>query len=150
MMERTQECITLATQWYSKNKLAHAMRVANYAMQEAKILEYNEESIEQIFQVAILHDILEDTECPENLILKILHYPSTINALKRLTHNKEEDSYEEYIKKLCQEEPVVGDVTALAYAMIIKRADIKDHLMLEETLSDKLKQKYFPIIKYLL
>ncbi len=151
-MERnTEKAIALATKWYSKSKLAHSMRVANYAIQEAKLLEYDEEDIEDIFQVAILHDILEDTECPKNTVSETLHYHSLIEALERLTH-QEEDTYEEYIIKLCDNSNVHDEmqVKSLAYARIIKRADMKDHLMLEETLSDKLRQKYFPIVKYLL
>ncbi len=151
-MERnTEKAIALATKWYSKSKLAHSMRVANYAIQEAKLLEYDEEDIEDIFQVAILHDILEDTECPKNTVSETLHYHSLIEALERLTH-QEEDTYEEYIIKLCDNSNVHDEmqVKSLAYASINKRADMKDHLMLEETLSDKLIQKYFPIVKYLL
>lgn len=151
MQKNTEKAIALATKWYSKNKLAHSMRVTNYAIQEAKLLGYDVEEIEEIFQVAILHDILEDTECPKNTVLETLHYHSLMDALERLTHN-EEDTYEEYIIKLCDNSNVHDEiqVKSLAYAKIIKRADMKDHLMLEETLSDNLKQKYFPIIKYLL
>lgn len=151
MQKNTEKAIALATEWYSKGKLAHAMRVANYAMQEAKLFGYNIEETEDIFQVAILHDILEDTECPKNTVSETLHYHSLIDALERLTHN-EEDTYEEYIIKLCDDSNVHDEtqVKSLAYAKIIKRADMKDHLMLEETLSDKLRQKYFPIVKYLL
>ena len=151
MQKNTEKAIALATEWYSKGKLAHAMRVANYAIQEAKLLGYGVEEIEEIFQIAILHDILEDTECSRNTVLETLHYQSLINALERLTH-QEEDTYEEYIIKLCDDSNVHDEmqIKSLAYARIIKRADMKDHLMLEETLSDKLRQKYFPIVKYLL
>jgi len=151
MDKRTEKVIALATEWYSKNKLAHSMRVASYALQEANLLGYDIQEVEEIFQVAILHDILEDTECPRNTVLEVLHYQSLMDALERLTH-KEEDSYEEYIIKLCDNSNVHDEmqVKSLAYAKIIKRADMKDHLMLEETLSDKLRQKYFPIVKYLL
>lgn len=151
MQKNTEKAIALATEWYSKNKLAHSVRVANYAIQEAKLLGYDEEDIEDIFQVAVLHDILEDTECPKDTVLEVLHYYSLKEALERLTH-QEEDTYEEYIMKLCDNSNVHDEsqVKSLAYARIIKRADMKDHLMLEETLSDKLKQKYFPVVKYLL
>ena len=151
MDKRTEKAIALATKWYPKGKLAHSMRVANYAIQEAKLLGYDTEETEEIFQVAILHDILEDTECPRNTVLETLYYQSLTDALERLTH-KEEDSYEEYIIKLCDDSNVhdATQVKSLAYARIIKRADMKDHLTIEETLNENLKQKYFPIIKYLL
>ena len=150
----TMNCIQLAAKWYSKNKLAHSVRVANYAVQEAKILGLEEDEIEKIFQIAILHDILEDTECPENDAFNCLFFSSSIKALVRLTHNPEE-TYDEYILR-CSDDNI-SDLSkvstnreALAHATIVKRADMKDHLMLEETLSDKLKEKYFPIVKYLL
>lgn len=151
MQKNTEKAIALATKWYSKSKLAHSMRVANYAIQEAKLLGYDEEDIEDIFQVAILHDILEDTECPKTAASDTLYYHTLINALERLTH-QEEDTYEEYIIKLCDDSNVHDEtqIKSLAYARLIKRADMKDHLMLEETLSDKLRQKYFPVVRYLL
>lgn len=155
MDERTRKCIALASKWYPKNKLAHAMRVADYAMEDAAIMGFCEEEIEEIFQVAILHDILEDTECPRNEALGLLKYTVPMGALERLTKDQEE-TYPEYILRLSDKgmwRDYTGDENyrrILAYALIIKRADMKDHLMLEETLSDKLKQKYFPIVKYLL
>ena len=101
MDKRTEKAIALATKWYTKGKLAHSMRVANYAIQEAKLLGYDTEETEEIFQVAILHDILEDTECPRNTVLETLYYQSLTDALERLTH-KEEDSYEEtFYVRIC-------------------------------------------------
>ena len=153
MYSNTENAIILASKWYSKDKLAHAMRVANYAIQEARILNYDSYDIEEIFQVAILHDILEDTECPKEEIVHIVAYDVPIAAIERLTHQKE-DSYEEYIKKLVDNSNIDMNINtqvkSLAYALIVKRADMKDHLMLEDTLTDKLKKKYYPIMKYLL
>lgn len=149
----TEQAIQLAAQWYSKEKLAHVMRVANYALEEAELLGYDEHDKETIFQIGILHDILEDTECPKNTVLNVLKYTAPMGALGRLTHLPDE-TYPEYILRLSkyEENDLKDDETkkAIAFAYIVKRADMKDHLMLEETLSDKLKEKYFPIVKYIL
>ena len=155
MDERTRKCIALASKWYSKDNLAHAMRVADYAMEEATIMGFFKEEIEEIFQVAILHDILEDTECPKNEALNLLKYTIPRGALERLT-KKPEETYPEYILRLSRKEmwrENTGDDSLrkiLAYSLIIKRADMKDHLSLEETLTDKLKKKYYPVMKELL
>ena len=79
----------------------------------------------------------------ENIEIKEEFYSEElIETVKLLTHDKEKESYEDYIIKIFS-----GDDY---YAQEAKRADIKDHLSREETLTQKLKDKYYPIIKYVL
>jgi len=93
--------------------------------------------------VAILHDIIEDTNCTnEQLINSHLLSPLEYEAILLLTHHKEDCSYEDYIKKLAN--------SSNPYVLAVKRADMKDHLMLTNTLTEKLQNKYYPTIKYIL
>jgi HD superfamily phosphohydrolase YqeK len=61
------EALIIAEKYYSKKKLQHAIRVANYASEIANI-DYRMElepylTSDHAFTVGILHDILEDTTC---------------------------------------------------------------------------------------
>lgn len=88
-----------------------------------------------------MHDILEDTSCPEKELQLILT-EFEFRTIKLLTHNKKEQEYREYILDITE--------SSNFYALAIKRADMKDHLSKEATLTDYLKDKYYPVIKYLL
>lgn len=129
----------IANKWYSNKKLAHCIRVALYAANDPLITD--KEYRESLWTVGLLHDILEDTGCTTNEVYQVLNF-TEIEALKEITHNKEECTYEEHLKNILKNNnPIV---------MAVKRADVKDHLMQEDTLTDKQKEKYFPTIKYLL
>ena len=74
---------------------------------------------EQLKIIAILHDVLEDTDMTLDK-LRELGYPQlTIDALFLLTHNPKRDTYLEYI--LC-----VSDNT---HATLVKIQDLKHNLM---------------------
>jgi (p)ppGpp synthase/HD superfamily hydrolase len=68
--------------------------------------------------VAVLHDLAEQTDItPERL--KQLGYPDRIvEAVDHLTWRKEQESYEQYIKRL----------KSNSLATTVKKQDIKDHL----------------------
>lgn len=119
----------LAAKYYDENTYAHAMRVAGYVAQNMTIpYEYRDECV----ALAICHDLIEDTEC------SIVGFPDNFGeALKLLTKPKGED-YVEYCKRL---RPVRGTHYQNC-AYWVKLADMKDHLTLTDTLTDRLKEKY--------
>lgn len=94
--------------------------------------------------MGLLHDILEDTECP---IEKVSHVfggcssfwgHSPIEIIKLLTHNKKDTSYQVYMEKILSSGNEV--------AFIVKRADLKDHFLQKETLTPELANKYLPYV----
>lgn len=68
----------------------------------------------EIKQAAVLHDVLEDTDITEDYLLNEGFSNKVIEILNLVTH-KEEDSYHEYIDKICNN---LG-------AVLIKEADLK-------------------------
>ena len=131
------DILKVAVDYYSANQLSHALRVAQYAVEEASFASDSDK--QSLWTIGLLHDILRDTSCST----AALAYCSQleINSIKLLTQEKE-DSYEEYIVKIA--------LSNNAFAKAVKRADIKDHLLHEETLTEELKNKYYSVIQYLL
>ena len=134
------EALKLATKYYSANQLSHALQVAEYAVESNRFLA-DEKDREKLWKLGLLHDILEDTSCPEKELQLVLT-ESEVRTIKLLTHDKKEQEYRDYILDIAE--------SSNFYALAVKRADMKDHLSKEATLTDYLKDKYYPIIKYLL
>ncbi len=131
------KALELAANYYDEKTYLHAMRVAGYVAQNMTIpYEYRDECV----ALAICHDLIEDTEC------KISNFPDNFKeALKLLTKSKEEN-YVDYCKKL---RPTRG-TNYQNCAYWVKLADMKDHLSLTDTLTDKLKEKYLSGLAVLL
>ena len=143
-MDKFTKAISIANKYLPPKKLAHSMRVVNYALEDYNCYQYNilgQNAKENIFIVALLHDVVEDTDCTFDELEKEEFSRSCIYALKHLTKS-EDEAYLDYIKRLKE--------SGNALAILVKRADMKDHLSLEDTLTDKLKNKYLPALKYLL
>jgi len=128
--------LKMAGKYYDKETFAHAMRVAAYVAQNNLI---PNEQIDDCVALAVMHDLLEDTEY--HIDNKMELYFS--DCLRLITKPKEQD-YIEYIKNIRK----YADMYELAYW--VKLADMKDHLMQTETLTDKLKEKYLKALPYLL
>ena len=60
------------------------------------------------------------------------------NCVEVLTHDKEAMSYSEYIDLIMD--------CPLPEAKLVKHADMRDHLRQKETLTPKLKEKYYEVI----
>lgn len=118
---------------YSAEGFAHACRVAEFVMENEAVPGSMKENC---YIVALMHDLLEDTDFDIKELLDMEGYyckgGSISRALKQLTHLKHTDSYEQYIAKIPH-----GSI-----AYWVKIADMKDHLTQVETLTDKLKEKY--------
>lgn len=70
--------------------------------------------------LAVLHDVLEDTECTEDDLLKAGMPENLLNSLKLLTRDNTRDSsdYEEYIAKISKD----------PLARKVKIADLEDNM----------------------
>lgn len=131
--------LALAEKYYKPKTLAHAVRVAEYALADFNLYKYDVDK-SLLFNVALAHDLLEDTDCPPEDIKDIVAGLG-MNAVTLLTR-VEGVTYKDYIEQIVSSENL--------YAIIVKRADMKDHLMKTDTLTDKLKEKYFPVLGLLL
>lgn len=125
----------LAQKYYPKNKLKHAIRVAGFACADAQT-RTNVDSL-SAFIVGIAHDLLEDTECSHEELEQAIG-KNLMSSVIILTKS-DDIIYEDYITEVkLSNDPL---------AILVKKADIKDHLSQEETLTKKLIEKYLPHIK---
>lgn len=128
--------LTMAKKFYDKDTYAHAMRVATYIAENPII---DDENMEDCIALGIMHDLLEDTEYSSDGITDS-HFK---NCLELLTKPNDMD-YINYIKNIKE----CSETNPEAYW--VKLADMKDHLVEEDTLTDRLKEKYFKALPYLL
>lgn len=133
--------IKLCYTHYDRKTFNHCLRVANYVVNNVCL--QNGESREIAFVIALCHDLLEDTEATIEDIANATGYSKGFlsNVLGALTKDKSE-SYIDYINRLKSNTSI--------YPYVIKLADMKDHLNQTETLTDKLKEKYWNALPYLL
>jgi len=129
--------LRMAKQYYEPATYEHALRVASYVADNDMI---PNEDMDNCISLAIMHDLLEDTEyttCSSGLS------KGFFDCLNLLTKPKDMD-YVEYIKKIKR------NYIYYPEAYWVKLADIKDHLAQTKTLTDKLKEKYLAALPYLL
>ena len=126
--------IPLCMEYYPKKKMSHAIRVADYAYEAAK--ETSSVSPYDAYLVGLAHDLIEDTDCPQDKLQEILG-TDLFSAVVILTKD-DNDDYNKYIHSILDS----GDKLAI----LVKRADMKDHFMQTETLTEKLRNKYLPVV----
>lgn len=133
-----------AEKFYDKETYDHTVRVANYVMTNDMIPEDRRETC---VALAIMHDLLEDTKyVPPSYgsqSAKEVGYTNYFDrCLNYLTNRGKR--YTEYIKNI--------KVQSCDYPEIwwVKLADMKDHFMQKDTLTDALKEKYLEALPYLL
>lgn len=132
------QAIQTARKYYDENTFYHAMRVAAYVADDNLVSNaYKDNCI----ILAIMHDLLEDTdyEIDEHSIVNY-HLEE---CLKLLTKT-DSISYDNYLKSIKE------NYVTHPEAYWVKLADMKDHLSLTNTLTDKLKEKYLSGLRYLL
>lgn len=132
------KAISVAVKYYPKKKLQHALRVANYAVEIGSFDIRCEGKSDELFVVGILHDLVEDTEYTKDQLYEDFGY-SIGDAVMTVTKD-ENEKYQEYIQRVLASKNLI--------AFVVKKADMKDHMAQTETLTDKLKEKYFPVIHY--
>jgi hypothetical protein len=114
----------------------HSIRVAGYV--RGILPRYLGADFHTACVLAFLHDVVEDTEVTiEEIETEFGEYIARSVAL--LSHSKAEESYPDYIDRIM-------DGMAFPEAKVVKHADMKDHLAQKETLTPKLKEKYFEVI----
>lgn len=124
-----------AKQRLSVDKYEHSLRVLGHAHDTAKI--YMSGLTTEVLIVAILHDVVEDSDATlKDIEEEFGRYIR--NCVEVLTHDKKNMSYPEYIDLIMN--------YPLPEARAVKHADMRDHLRQKETLTPKLKEKYFEVI----
>ena len=125
----------LCEEYYSKKKMEHAKAVESYVMKDTRYALMNTEDKYIARAAALAHDLLEDTNCTYDEINAI---SCTVAEITYLLTHFQEVSYYDYCKNIIDSKDVI--------AILVKTADIKDHLMRKKILSDKLKNKYAAVI----
>ena len=135
------DTIIMCSKYYDIKTLQHCLRVAKYAVENVCLRSDDDRQI--AFIVALCHDLLEDTNISIETIAEVteLNVNFLTNVLGALTRKKSE-TYLDYIKRLKQNQS--------PYPYIVKMADMKDHLSQKDTLTEKLKEKYWNILPELL
>ena len=136
-MSLFRDAIKVAREYYDDSTYQHAMRVAAYVANDNLVPEHKKDDC---VILAIMHDLLEDTEFD----LSKFNMNSGMKDCLQILTKDAEITYEEYIKHIKDEYPYYPE------AYWVKLADIKDHLNQTETLTDKLKEKYITVMPYLL
>lgn len=133
--------VMMCNQYYDNKTFQHCLRVAKYAIDNVCL--ESEGSKETVFIIALCHDLLEDTSISIDTIAEATGFSVNFltNVLGALTR-QESESYLEYIQRLKR--------NTSPYPYIIKLADMKDHLSQKETLTEKLKEKYWKALPELL
>lgn len=131
------KALRIASEYYTKEGYEHAIRVMRYVAENEMIpYEYRDECV----SLAIMHDLLEDTEFTGSGLPGNFY-----NALTLLTKPKEQD-YIDYIRNI--KDTKCANWRMCAYW--VKLADMKDHLTQADTLTEKLKDKYLRALPFLL
>lgn len=129
--------LKIASKYYEQKTFDHALRVARYVAENDIIpFEYRDECV----ALAIMHDLVEDTE------YKPVGLPENFEKSLDILTKQKEISYDDYCKKIKD----TGHINYRMCAYWVKLADMKDHLSLTDTLTDKLKNKYLSGLRFLL
>lgn len=125
---------------YDDKTFDHCEMVAFYAVTNPCV---RQEDKDTVFKIAMCHDLLEDTDATIADISSVTGLKKIFveEVLGLLTKERGVD-YQTYIKQLR------GSLNPYAY--IVKLADMKDHLSRTETLTDKLREKYYAALPELL
>ncbi len=136
-MDIVEYAARLAGQYYDAETNAHAVRVAGYVREHPLI---PDEIRADCIALALMHDLWEDTDCPPDILSDCGHLQA---CLLLLTRSKETE-YTEYIAN------IRSHAKDMPEAYWVKLADLKDHLALTETLTDRRRDKYIKALPCLL
>jgi len=141
-MGKIEEAIRVARKFYEEKTFYHAMRVTALVTENNMIPEC---CMDTCVILAIMHDLLEDTEFDYEKDTEDNRWDTHLyQSLKIVARDKETQTYKEYL------ENIKANYLTYPEAYWVKMADIKDHLLQSETLTDELKKKYLENIPYLL
>lgn len=125
---------------YDEETFRHALRLIDYLAYDLRVLLMNPEQEFNCLAVAIGHDIIEDTDATIEDIEKYLP-EEVVDAIMFLSKD-DNTPYPEYIKDIVD--------NGNTYALVVKQADMYDHMSQIMTLTPRLKAKYEPIIPKLI
>jgi len=128
--------LRMARQYYEKEGYNHALRVAGYVSENLLI---PDDKLDTCVALAIMHDLLEDTDYICGGCLSV-HFSDCLELLSK----SKEESYGTYIERIKSQ----SDRYPEAYW--VKLADMKDHLAQRDTLTEKLRDKYLTALPELL
>ena len=132
---RVEEARDFAEQHLPERVYKHSIRVAGCV--RGLLPRYTGADFHDACVLAFLHDVVEDTEVTlDEIEEKFGKYIR--NCVNALTHDKEFETYPQYIDRIMD--------SNLPEAKLVKHADMKDHLAQKETLTPRLKEKYFEVI----
>lgn len=132
--------LRFAEQWYPPKKLQHACRVSALSFEDGR--NYMTVNDKQAAMVGLAHDLLEDTDAPVEELEAIIGTELLTEVL--LLSKDDNESYQDYIMN------IINNKEDHPLAFLVKRADMKDHMSRMDTLTDKLKDKYLPVLHYFL
>ena len=133
--------LELCNLYYDEKTFEHAKRVANKAEEITRFFNLSYETYYFIYQLGLAHDLYEDTDIKRNTWFD----EKFEKNLSLLTREKDED-YNKYIEKI---RLMTKNNPDYMPAYIVKLADMYDHFIQTETLTEKLKEKYIAAIAYL-
>lgn len=134
-MNKYLEVVKICKEYYPSTIYEHAKKVEEYVILDSRYALLSVEEQWLIRAVALAHDLLEDTNCTKDILKEIDKNFSIY--VDELTHKKN-ISYYNYVKNIIESNHYIS--------IIVKTADIKDHLMRKKTLTPRLKEKYAKVI----
>ena len=140
-MSSITEANKVAREYYDDSTYYHALRVAAYVVNDNSI---PKEKIERCVALAIMHDLVEDTEFDYFRDSSQDAYDSYLKKCLELLTRDKEVTYESYLSNIKK------NYNSYPEAYWVKMADMKDHLSETETLTDRLKEKYLKALPCLL
>ena len=130
---------------YPSKVWEHALRVASIVQMDTTYAFLSEEQQRFVKALAYAHDLLEDTQVELSVFADIIHDEYELSDFQMdlvlLTHVGH-DSYYDYVSQIVE--------SKRAFPILVKKADMKDHLSLKETLTERLKRKYYPVLPMLM
>ena len=137
MFLRLEKAKDFAKEHLPLNKYEHSIRVMKYVRELAPLYLARGDVSTDALIVAAIHDVVEDSDVTlDEIEEKFGKYIR--NCVCLLTHEKEFETYPQYIDRVMD--------SKLPEAKLVKHADMRDHLRQKETLTPRLKEKYFEVI----
>ena len=136
-----EEAKKLAEKYLDEKTYQHSERVARYTAENRMIPEHLRE---RCIALAWIHDVWEDSGCGTEEIRALDPQKRLLRSLNLITHGKNEETYEEYIRTIKAMQKTYPEV------WWVKVADMKDHLTQRETLTPRLQDKYARALAILL
>lgn len=113
-MNNLSKAIALASRLF-ENKLDKSGKP--YILHCLRVMNNVDQKDEELMQIAVLHDVVEDTDCTIDDLAEMGFSLRVRTALSLLTHDKEQQDYESYIK----------GVSTNKDATEVKLSDLKDN-----------------------